>query len=33
VPADRRDEVAATFVDIANALEAVAAERKAPAHT
>ncbi|MGB3910880.1 MAG: MarR family transcriptional regulator [Pseudolysinimonas sp.] len=32
VPADRRDEVAATFVDIADALAAAAAERTPPTH-
>ena len=31
VPPERRDEVAATFVDIADALAEVAVERKAPA--
>jgi MarR family transcriptional repressor of emrRAB len=33
LPADGRDELAATFLELANALDAVALDRHAPAHT
>ena len=33
LPADGRDELAATFLDLADALAAVSADRTAPAHT